>query len=76
MLLVFILTIVIFVLGGLIIFRFMESNLWTAIIIAWFALMLTYTIGYIRSDQPKSPFLLGFAVAIILVLIHKGLLHV
>jgi hypothetical protein len=76
MLFFFIITIVMFVLGGLIIFHFMESTLWTVIIIAWFCVLILYTVGYLRSDQPKVPYLLGLIVAIILVCIHKGLLHV
>ena len=74
LLFVFVITIILFVAGGTIVFRFMESTVWTAIVIGWAAITLIYTIIYLRSDQPKLPWFLGLIVAIVIVLVQKGLI--
>jgi uncharacterized membrane protein len=75
MLFVFIITAVLFLVGGMVAFRFMESTMWTAIVIGWGAILVTFTIFYLRSDQPKLPYFLGLVVGCILFMVEKGLLQ-
>jgi hypothetical protein len=75
LLFMFVITIVLFVTGGNIVFNFMESQLMTVLVILWAAVTIVFTIVNLRSDMSKLPFFLGLIVSIVIVLVQKGVLQ-
>ncbi|GEM_PF-7088226 len=75
LLFMFVITIVLFVTGGNIVFNFMESQLMTVLVILWAAVTIVFTIVSLRSDMSKLPFFLGLIVSIVIVLVQKGVLQ-
>jgi hypothetical protein len=75
LLFMFVITIVLFVAGGNIVDRFMESNLMTVLVILWAAVAIVFTIISLRSEMSKLPFFLGLVVSIVIVLVQRGILQ-